>query len=165
MAKKIGTPRTPVREQDPAVRAGNFEEVCLGYDAEEARREAERCLNCKVPRCQGQCPVHVDIPGFIAALAAGDIAAAADVIGRDSSLPSVCGRVCPQESQCEGACVLGVKFEPVAIGKLERFVGDWAIGHASEREVNCAPKNGKRGAGVGAGPAGLACASDLARLG
>ena len=165
MAKKIGTPRTPVREQDPAVRAGNFEEVCLGYDAVEARQEAERCLNCKVPRCQGQCPVHVDIPGFIAALAEGDVAKAADVIGRDSSLPSVCGRVCPQESQCEGACVLGVKFEPVAIGKLERYVGDWAIAHVSERAVECAPRNGKRVAVVGSGPAGLACASDLARLG
>ena len=162
---KIGTPRTPVREQDPALRATNFEEVCLGYDAEEARREAERCLNCKVPRCQGQCPVHVDIPGFIARLAEGDVAGAADVIARDSSLPSVCGRVCPQESQCEGACVLGVKFEPVAIGKLERYVGDWAIANAASRRQELPPRNGKRVAIVGSGPAGLACASDLARLG
>lgn len=102
------TPRTLVREQDPQERARNFKEVCLGYDAEEARREAGRCLNCKVPRCQSQCPVHIDIPGFISALAAGDTAGAADVISRDSSLPSVCGRVCPQESQCEGACVLEI---------------------------------------------------------
>lgn len=165
MTKKIGAPRVSVREQNPEVRAGNFEEVCLGYNADEALEEAQRCLNCKVPRCQSQCPVHINIPGFIAALAEGNVAGAADVIAADSSLPSVCGRVCPQESQCEGACVLGVKFEPVAIGKLERYVGDWAIEHASERNVSCAPRNGKRVAVVGSGPAGLACASDLARLG
>ncbi|MBD5371415.1 MAG: NADPH-dependent glutamate synthase [Bacteroides sp.] len=163
MANRI--PRTPVREQDPACRATNFEEVCLGYDAGEARLEASRCLNCKRPRCQEQCPVHVDIPGFIAALAAGDVAGASAVIAADSSLPSVCGRVCPQESQCEGACVLGIKSEPVAIGKLERYVGDWAIEHAGDAEVVRAEPNGKRVAIVGSGPAGLACASDLARLG
>ena len=154
-----------MREQDPACRATNFEEVCLGYDAGEARLEASRCLNCKRPRCQEQCPVHVDIPGFIAALAAGDVAGASAVIAADSSLPSVCGRVCPQESQCEGACVLGIKSEPVAIGKLERYVGDWAIEHAGDAEVVRAEPNGKRVAIVGSGPAGLACASDLARLG
>lgn len=158
-------PRTPVREQDPEVRAGNFEEVCLGYNAEEARLEASRCLNCKVPQCQVKCPVHVDIPGFISRVAAGDIAGAAAVIARDSSLPSVCGRVCPQESQCEGACVLGRKFEPVSIGKLERYVGDWAIAHADESSVEKRPSNGRRVAVVGSGPSGLACASDLARLG
>lgn len=162
---KVGTPRTPVREQDPKVRATNFEEVCLGYNREEAILEAERCLHCKVPRCQTQCPVHIDIPGFVANVAKGDFAAAAEVIHKDSSLPSVCGRVCPQESQCEGACVLGVKFEPVAIGKLERFVGDWAIENAGGVAPAKAPANGRRVAVVGSGPAGLACASDLAKLG
>lgn len=164
MANKI--PRVPVREQDPKVRATNFEEVCLGYDREEAMLEATRCLDCKVPRCQGKCPVHVDIPGFIRNVVKGDIAAAAEVIARDSSLPSVCGRVCPQESQCEGACVLGIKGEPVAIGKLERFVGDWAIEHApADSEVKPIERNGRKVAVVGSGPAGLACASDLAKLG
>lgn len=162
---KVGSPRTPVREQDPKVRATNFEEVCLGYNREEAILEAERCLHCRVPRCQTQCPVHIDIPGFVANVAKGDFAAAAEVIHKDSSLPSVCGRVCPQESQCEGACVLGVKFEPVAIGKLERFVGDWAIENAGGVAPAKAPANGRRVAVVGSGPAGLACASDLAKLG
>lgn len=158
-------PRVPVREQNPAKRAANFEEVCYGYNLEEALSEASRCLNCKKPRCVESCPVHIDIPGFIHRLHEGDIAGAASVISTDSSLPSVCGRVCPQESQCEGSCVLGVKFEPVAIGKLERFVGDWAIANSE-----CLPKpeikpNGKKVAVIGSGPAGLACASDLARLG
>ena len=162
MAERI--PRVPVREQDPARRATNFEEVCYGYDREEAMREASRCLNCRNPRCVGACPVHVSIPEFIAALAEGDEAGAAAVISRDSSLPSVCGRVCPQESQCEGACVLGVKFEPVAIGKLERYVGDWAIEHEREEKVDV-ERNGKKVAVVGSGPAGLACASDLAKAG
>ncbi|MDE5886315.1 MAG: NADPH-dependent glutamate synthase [Muribaculaceae bacterium] len=163
MANRI--PRVPVREQDPVKRAANFEEVCYGYDAEEAQLEASRCLNCKKPRCVESCPVHVDIPGFISKVAAGEFREAALVIARDSSLPSVCGRVCPQETQCEGSCVLGVKFEPVAIGKLERFVGDWAI---ENREAIPAPeieRNGKRVAVIGSGPAGLACASDLAKLG
>lgn len=163
MANRI--PRTPVREQDPKVRAGNFEEVCLGYNAEEAALEASRCLNCKIPRCREKCPVHIDIPGFISKLASGDLSGAASIIEADSSLPSVCGRVCPQESQCEGACVLGVKFEPVSIGKLERYVGDWAIEHAAEREPELPEPNGKKVAIIGSGPAGLACASDLARLG
>lgn len=163
MAERLN--RTPVREQDPKLRATNFEEVCLGYDDAEAAREATRCLNCKVARCVQSCPVHIDIPGFISRLKEGDIAGAADVIHADSSLPSVCGRVCPQESQCEGSCVLGVKFEPVAIGKLERYVGDWAIAHAADTEVAVPAHNGKRVAVVGSGPAGLACASDLAKLG
>lgn len=162
MAERI--PRVPVREQDPARRATNFEEVCYGYDREEAMREASRCLNCRNPRCVGACPVHVSIPEFIAALAEGDEAGAAAVISRDSSLPSVCGRVCPQESQCEGACVLGVKFEPVAIGKLERYVGDWAIEHEGGENVDV-ERNGKKVAVVGSGPAGLACAADLAKAG
>ncbi len=163
MAERI--PRVPVREQDPQERATNFEEVCFGYNAEEAAREASRCLNCRNPRCVGSCPVHIDIPGFISRIKDGDLAGAAGVISADSSLPSVCGRVCPQENQCEGSCVLGIKWEPVAIGKLERFVGDWAIEHAGELDTPAAPRNGKRVAIVGSGPAGLACASDLARLG
>ncbi len=162
MANKIG--RVPVREQDPKVRAENFEEVCYGYNTEEARLEATRCLNCKRPRCVEGCPVNVDIPGFIAKLAEGDEAGAAAVIARDSSLPSVCGRVCPQESQCEGSCVLGIKGEPVAIGKLERYTGDWAIAHPAEA-TELPPRNGHRVAIVGSGPAGLACASDLAKAG
>ncbi|MDE6218630.1 MAG: NADPH-dependent glutamate synthase, partial [Muribaculaceae bacterium] len=163
MANRIG--RTPVREQDPLLRSTNFEEVCYGYNDSEAALEASRCLQCKLPRCVGQCPVHIDIPGFIGRLAEGDIAGAASVISRDSSLPSVCGRVCPQESQCEGACVLGIKSEPVAIGKLERYVGDWAIAHADETPVEKPESKGRRVAIVGSGPSGLACASDLARLG
>ena len=117
MANKI--PRVPVREQDPKVRAANFEEVCYGYNEEEAVLEASRCLHCKNPRCVASCPVSVKIPEFIAAVAAGDFMAAASVIAEDSSLPAVCGRVCPQETQCEGSCILGVKAEPVAIGKLD----------------------------------------------
>ena len=132
MANKI--PRVPVREQDPKVRATNFEEVCYGYDADEARLEASRCLTCPKPHCVTRCPVHIDIPSFIKNVADGDFRQAARVISRDSSLPSVCGRVCPQESQCEGACVLGIKGEPVAIGKLERFTGDWAIQNEEERQ-------------------------------
>ena len=161
MANKI--PRVPVREQDPQVRAANFEEVCYGYNAEEAALEASRCLDCKNPRCVAACPVNIRIPDFIRALAAGTPAAAAAVIAQDSSLPSICGRVCPQETQCEGACILGIKGEPVAIGKLERFTGDWAIEHAPEPPA--VERNGRKVAVVGSGPAGLACASDLARMG
>lgn len=163
MANRI--PRVPVREQDPAVRATNFEEVCYGYNAEEAALEASRCLNCKNPRCVGSCPVHINIPEFIQHITEGDLAAASATISLDSSLPSVCGRVCPQESQCEGSCVLGIKSEPVAIGKLERFVGDWAIENADKLPKPEITPNGKKVAVVGSGPAGLACASDLARLG
>lgn len=163
MAERIG--RVPVREQDPQLRATNFEEVCYGYDAGEAFREASRCLKCGRPRCVGSCPVHIDIPGFIRKIAEGDLEGAAAVIAADSSLPSVCGRVCPQESQCEGSCVLGIKSEPVAIGKLERFVGDWAIEHAAELPQPEIKRNGRKVAVVGSGPAGLACACDLARMG
>lgn len=162
MANKI--PRVPVREQDPKMRATNFEEVCYGYNAEEAVLEASRCLNCKKPRCVEQCPVSIQIPNFIMKVAEGDFASAAAIIAEDSSLPSVCGRVCPQETQCEGSCVLGVKFEPVAIGKLERFVGDWNLKNGTG-EVKKAPANGKKVAVVGSGPAGLACATDLAKWG
>lgn len=163
MANRI--PRVPVREQDPKVRATNFEEVCYGYNAEEATLEASRCLDCKNPRCVGSCPVHISIPDFIRYVKDGNFEKAAETIAADSSLPSVCGRVCPQESQCEGSCVLGIKFEPVAIGKLERFVGDWAIANADKLPEPKITPNGKKVAIVGSGPAGLACASDLARLG
>ena len=162
MANKI--PRVPVREQDPKVRAANFEEVCYGYNEEEAVLEASRCLHCKNPRCVASCPVSVKIPEFIAAVAAGDFTAAASVIAEDSSLPAVCGRVCPQETQCEGSCILGVKAEPVAIGKLERFVADWSRAHGTKK-VEKAPANGHKVAVVGSGPAGLACAYDLAKWG
>ena len=162
MANKI--PRVPVREQDPKVRATNFEEVCYGYDAEEAMLEASRCLNCKNPRCVGACPVSVKIPQFIQQVASGDFAAAAAIIAEDSSLPAVCGRVCPQETQCEGSCILGVKGESVAIGKLERFVADWSRENGGVKPA-VAQANGHKVAVIGSGPAGLACASDLAKLG
>ena len=162
MAEKIG--RVPVREQDPKVRAHNFEEVCYGYNAEEALLEASRCLNCRNPRCVQHCPVGIDIPAFIAQVRAGAFAEAAAVIARDSSLPAVCGRVCPQETQCEGSCILGVKGEPVAIGKLERFVADWSRANGGVA-IEKAPSNGKKVAVVGSGPSGLACATDLAKAG
>ena len=165
MAQRI--PRVPVREQDPKVRAHNFEEVCYGYNLEEATTEATRCLHCKNPRCVQACPVSVKIPEFIAKVAAGDIAGAAAIIAEDSSLPAVCGRVCPQESQCEGSCILGVKGEPVAIGKLERFVADYsATTDTNPVEAPAAPAPGRaKVAIIGSGPAGLACASDLAKKG
>ena len=161
MANKI--PRVPVREQDPAVRATNFEEVCLGYNLEQAQLEASRCLNCKNPRCIAACPVGIQIPQFIEALREGNIQSAAEIISRDSSLPSICGRVCPQETQCEGSCILGIKGESVAIGKLERFVGDWRLNNPQPTTIPAS--NGKKVAVIGSGPAGLACASDLAKLG
>ena len=162
MANRI--PRVPVREQDAKVRATNFEEVCYGYNEQEAQLEASRCLNCKNPRCVAACPVSVKIPSFISLVAAGDFAGAASVIAEDSSLPAICGRVCPQETQCEGSCILGVKGEPVAIGKLERFVADWSRENGGVKPV-VAPANGHKVAVIGSGPAGLACASDLAKLG
>ena len=162
MANRIT--RVPVREQDPKVRATNFEEVCYGYDAEEAQLEATRCLNCKNPRCVGACPVSVKIPSFISEVAAGNFARAAEIIAEDSSLPAICGRVCPQETQCEGSCILGVKGEPVAIGKLERFVADWSRENGVEK-AKPAPSNGIKVAVIGSGPAGLACAYDLAKIG
>ena len=162
MANRI--PRVPVREQDPKVRATNFEEVCYGYNVEEAQLESSRCLNCKNPRCVAACPVSVKIPQFISEVAAGNFTRAAEIIAEDSSLPAVCGRVCPQETQCEGSCILGIKGEPVAIGKLERFVADWSRENGGVKPV-VAPANGHKVAVIGSGPAGLACASDLAKLG
>ena len=165
MANRI--PRVPVREQDPAVRAHNFDEVCYGYDKDEALLEASRCLHCKNPRCVSACPVGLNIPEFIAKIAVDDIPAAAEVIAQDSSLPAVCGRVCPQETQCEGSCILGVKSEPVAIGKLERFVADYCRANpelAPAPEAKVAPGAAKV-AIIGSGPAGLACAADLAKWG
>lgn len=162
MANKI--PRVPVREQAPLVRAKNFEEVCYGYNEQEAMLEASRCLQCKKPGCVSQCPVSVKIPFFIAEVAKGNFAEAARILSIDTSLPAVCGRVCPQESQCEGKCVLGIKGEPVAVGKLERFVADWSRENGvkfTEKE----PANGYKVAVIGSGPSGLACATDLAKMG
>ena len=163
MAERI--PRVPVREQDPEVRAHNFEEVCYGYNVEEARLEASRCLNCKNPRCMAACPVGVKIPQFIALVKDGDFAGAAAKIAEDSSLPAICGRVCPQETQCEGSCILGIKSEPVAIGKLERFVADYARENSISVPAPKAAPSGRKVAVIGSGPSGLACASDLAKAG
>ena len=173
MANRI--PRVPVREQDPKVRAHNFDEVCYGYNKEEAMLEASRCLHCKNPRCVTACPVGVKIPDFIERVAAGDVAGAAAKIAEDSSLPAVCGRVCPQETQCEGSCVLGVKGEPVSIGKLERFVADYSAESAQRGNSSGASTTSpvavtetpgvRKVAIIGSGPAGLACASDLAKAG
>ena len=156
--------RVPVREQEPKVRATNFDEVCLGYNDEEAKLEAERCLNCKNPLCMKGCPVSIHIPDFITKVKEGDIAGAADVIALSSALPAVCGRVCPQETQCEGKCVRGIKGEPVSIGKLERYVADWAREH-DYVAAKAGEPNGKKVAVIGSGPAGLTCAGDLAKLG
>lgn len=156
--------KIPVKEQDPAERAKNFEEVCLGYGEEEAKCEASRCINCKNAQCIKGCPVAINIPGFIEQVKDGNFEKAYQIISESSALPAVCGRVCPQESQCEGKCIRGIKGDPISIGKLERFVADWA------RENNIKPEgakelNGKKIAVIGSGPAGLTCAGDLAKLG
>ena len=156
--------KVPVREQDPKVRATNFNEVCRGYNKEEAEAEAARCLNCKNPRCMEGCPVSINIPGFITKVKEGDVKGAYDVISESSALPAVCGRVCPQETQCEGVCVRGIKGEAVSIGKLERYVADTARAMGIKPSTNAAPK-GKKVAIIGSGPAGLTCAGDLARKG
>ena len=156
--------RVPVREQDPKVRATNFDEVCLGYNMEEAMEEASRCINCKNAKCIQGCPVSINIPAFVKAVKEGKITEAADIIAEASALPAICGRVCPQETQCEGKCIRGIKGDPISIGKLERFVADYS------REHGYVPKkpettNGKKVAIIGSGPAGLTCAGDLAKLG
>ena len=159
MLKKV-----PVREQDPKVRATNFEEVCLGYNQEEAMEEAQRCLGCKKPKCVEGCPVSINIPGFIEEIKEGKIEEAYKVIGLSSALPAICGRVCPQESQCEGKCIRGVKGEAVSIGKLERFVADYALEH-DIKPVGAEVKNEHKVAVIGSGPSGLTCAGDLAKAG
>lgn len=156
--------KVPVREQDPKVRATNFDEVCLGYNKEEAMEEAARCIHCKNAKCVEGCPVNINIPDFIKEVKEGNIEEAYKVISQSSALPAICGRVCPQESQCEGKCIRGIKGEPVSIGKLERFVADWA------RENGIKPpapetKTGRKVAVIGSGPAGLTCAGDLAKYG
>lgn len=156
--------RIPVREQEPEVRAKNFEEVCLGYNQEEAMEEAARCLNCKNPQCQKGCPVGIDIPGFVKKVEEGNIEEAYQIISKYSALPAVCGRVCPQETQCEAKCIRGIKGDPVSIGKLERFVADWAREHEI-RPTASTEKKIKKVAVIGSGPAGLTCAGDLAKAG
>ena len=156
--------RVPVREQEPQVRAKNFEEVCLGYNAQEAMAEASRCLNCKNAQCMKGCPVSINIPAFINEVKEGNFAEAYRIISQSSALPAVCGRVCPQESQCEGKCIRGIKGEPVSIGKLERFVADWARENGITPEPAKEKKN-KKVAVIGSGPAGLTCAGDLAKMG
>ncbi|MBW6409352.1 NADPH-dependent glutamate synthase [Clostridium weizhouense] len=156
--------RIPVTEQAPEKRAKNFKEVCLGYTEEDAIKEANRCLNCKNPKCVEGCPVSINIPRFIEKAKTGDFESAAKEIAKYSALPAVCGRVCPQESQCEGNCVLGIKGEAVAIGKLEKFTADWARKNNIDLAVTEAPK-GKKVAVIGSGPAGLTCAGDLAKKG
>ncbi|ABK62469.1 NADPH-dependent glutamate synthase [Clostridium novyi] len=156
--------RVPVREQRPEVRRENFKEVCLGYSEEEAVKEASRCLNCKNPQCVKGCPVSINIPEFIEHVKNREFEMAAKVIAKYSSLPAVCGRVCPQETQCEGKCVLGIKGEPVSIGKLERFVADWS----RENNINLSQTEEKKNmkvAVIGSGPSGLTCAGDLAKKG
>ena len=156
--------KVPVREQDPKVRATNFDEVCLGYNKDEAVEEAQRCLGCKNAKCVEGCPVSINIPAFIAEVKEGKFEEAYKVISESSSLPAVCGRVCPQESQCEGRCIRGIKGESISIGKLERFVADWA----RENGIKPTPatnKIDKKVAVIGSGPAGLTCAGDLAKLG
>ena len=156
--------RTPISEQDPGVRRSNFDEVCLGYTEEEAMKEAARCLRCKKPLCRPGCPVDIDIPEFIGYIADGEFRKAAESLAVYTSLPAVCGRVCPQEIQCEATCILGRKGEPIAIGKLERFAADWACKndiHVGE----CALKNGHKVAIIGSGPAGISCAGELAKKG
>ena len=156
--------KVPVREQEAKVRATNFEEVCYGYSLEEAQAEASRCLNCKNAQCMKGCPVSIDIPGFIQQVKEGNIEEAYNIISRSSALPAVCGRVCPQETQCEGKCIRGIKGEAVSIGKLERFVADYAMEHGLKPK-KAAEDNGIKVAVIGSGPSGLTCAGDLAKLG
>ena len=156
--------KVPVREQDARVRAANFEEVCYGYNKEEAVEESQRCITCKNAKCVEGCPVSIDIPSFIAAVKEEKFEEAFQIISKSSALPAVCGRVCPQESQCEGKCIRGKKGDPISIGKLERFVADWARENGIKPGAP-AEKNGKKVAVIGSGPSGLTCAGDLAKLG
>lgn len=156
--------RVKISEQNPEIRATNFDEVCLGYTEDEAVEEASRCLNCKNPKCVTKCPVYIKIPQFIEQVKNRNFEEAAKIISQDSSLPAICGRVCPQESQCEGQCVLGIKGEAVAIGKLERFVGDYSRQNNIDLSQKSKP-NGKKVAVIGSGPSGLACAGELAKMG
>ena len=156
--------KTPMKEQDPNVRNANFLEVALGYTLDEAVNEAKRCIHCKNPACVTGCPVGIPIPDFLAKVAEGDIAAAYEILSNANALPAISGRVCPQENQCEGKCVRGIKGEPVAIGRVERFVADWAAEHGVSN-LATAPANGHKVAVIGSGPAGLTCAGELARMG
>ena len=156
--------KVPVREQAPKVRATNFDEVCLGYNADEAMEEASRCINCKNAKCMQGCPVSINIPAFVHEVKEGNFEKAYQIISESSALPAICGRVCPQESQCEGKCIRGIKGEAISIGKLERFVADWARENGI-RPAAPAEKNGKKVAVIGSGPSGLTCAGDLAKLG
>lgn len=165
MPKKIIPQRTPMGEQDPQVRKHNYQEVTYGYSVEEAMAEASRCLHCAKPKCIEGCPVNINIPGFIKLIELGDFRGALNLIKETNALPAICGRVCPQESQCEGACILNKKYEPVAIGRLERFVADWDAAQNLEETIEIAPSTGKKIAVVGSGPAGLTVAADLAKLG
>ena len=164
MPKNMSPKKVAMPEQDPNVRNKNFKEVALGYTPEMAMEEATRCLNCKNKPCVSGCPVNVRIPEFVEKVAAGDFAAAYEIVASTNALPAISGRVCPQESQCEGKCVRGIKGEPVAIGRLERFVADWYMANGVAAPV-APPKNGKKVAIIGAGPAGLSCAGDLAKAG
>ena len=156
--------RNPMPNQDPVVRSGNFSEVALGYTKEQAIDEAQRCLNCKNKPCIAGCPVKIHIPEFIAKVAEGDFEAAYEIISLSSSLPAVCGRVCPQETQCESKCIRGIKGESVAIGRLERFVADWHNANSTKEAVK-PESNGHKVAVIGSGPSGLTCAGDLAKKG
>ncbi|MGN0673821.1 MAG: NADPH-dependent glutamate synthase [Anaerovoracaceae bacterium] len=157
--------KTPMPSQDPNVRNHNFDEVALGYTEEMAIGEAKRCINCKNKPCVSGCPVNVRIPEFIAKVAEGEFEAAYEILTSTNSLPAICGRVCPQENQCEGKCIRGIKGEPVGVGRLERFVADWHKEHIGNKNVTEVPKNGIKVAVIGSGPAGLACAGDLVNLG
>lgn len=157
--------KTPMPSQEPNVRNHNFDEVALGYTEEMAIGEAKRCINCKNKPCVSGCPVNVRIPEFIAKVAEGEFEAAYEILTSTNSLPAICGRVCPQENQCEGKCIRGIKGEPVGVGRLERFVADWHKEHIGNKNVTEVPKNGIKVAVIGSGPAGLACAGDLVNLG
>ena len=161
---KVQPKKHEMPRQEPAVRAGNFQEVALGYSFEDAVAEAQRCLQCKKPTCMDGCPVSVHIPAFILAMREGDMWGAVEALKNKNSLPAICGRVCPQESQCEALCVMGKKFEPVAVGRLERFVADWEI-QQGVRAPELPPSIAKKAAVIGSGPSGLTCAGDLAKAG